>query len=237
MRVEHLAVDGSIIAVEAQTDLSSGATATGWAIVPSLMRAHPFTICPAGHSQAIADHALAAFPSMKVVSTTDYSLKGGSLRVAEVEFPTATGGVRTLTIGAWEGRGGCLTTSLVGSGVDRLIEVFDTLHFRERARGLAIDSPVTPRPRVPEVIKEVPGIGILNIQPALPSVLERIPRARGKATNHGELFRIRATSRALTYVSNSAVVNIDPFEEAESPTMMAMAQELRVEWMPARGIR
>ncbi len=237
MRVEHLALDGAVIGIEAQADLSAGATATGWAIVPSLMRAHPFTICPAGHSQAFADHALSNFTAMNIVSTTDYSLKGGSLRVAEVEFPTATGGVRTLTIGAWEGRGGCLTTSLVGSAVDRLVEVFDTLRFRERARGLAIDSPITSRPRVPEVIKEVPGIGVLNIQPALPSVLERIPRTRGKATSHGELFRIRATSRALTYVSNSAVVNIDPFEETESPALMAAAQELRIEWTPARGMR
>ena len=237
MRIEHLALDGSVIGIEAQTDLSTGATATGWAIVPSLMQAHPFTICPAGHSQAIADHAMAAFPGMNIVSTTDYSVKGGTLRVAEVEFPTATGGVRTLTIGAWEGQAGCLTTSLVGSAADRLVEVFDTLRFRERVRGLAIDSPVIPRPRVPEVIKEVPGIGILNIQPALSSVLERIPRTRGKATNHGELFRIRATSRALTYVSNSAVVNIDPFEETESPAMMAVAQDLRIEWTPARGAR
>jgi len=237
MRVEHLAVDGSVIAIEAQTDLSTGATATGWAIVPSLMRAHPFTISPAGHSQAIADHAQAAFPAMKIVSATDYSLKGGTLRVAEVELPTATGGVRTLTIGAWEGQSGCLSTSLVGSEADRLVEVFDTLRFHERARGLAIDSPVTPRPRAPQVIKEVPGVGILNIQPALPSVLERIPRTRGKVTNHGEFFRVRATSRALTYVSNSAVVNLDPFEETESPAMMAVAQDLRVEWTPARGGR
>lgn len=235
MRVEHLAVDGSVIAIEAQTDLSTGATATGWAIVPSLRQAHPFTICPAGYSRAVESQAPAAFPGMRVLSTTDYSLKGGALRVAEVELPTATGGVRTLTIGAWEGQAGCLTTSLVGSAVDRLVEIFDTLQFRERARGLAIDSPVVARPRVPEVIKEVPGVGILNIQPALPSVLERIPKTRGKATNHGELFRIRATSRALTYVSNSAVVNLDPFDEAESPTLMSVAQDLRIEWTPARG--
>jgi hypothetical protein len=237
MRTEHLAIDGSVIAIEADADLTMQATATGWAIVPSLMRAHPFAIYPAGHSSRVEQTIRSNFPDLEIRSVEDFSLKQGTLRVAEVTLPTATNGKRDLTVGAWEGKSGCITTSLVGAERQRLIEVFDTLQFSERARGLAIDSPITPRPREPEVIKEIPELGVLNIRPAIPSTLERIPRSRGHLTNHGELFRIRETSQTLIYVSPSAVVRIDPRDRADAREMLAVARDLRVEWSPGRARR
>ena len=100
------------------------------------------------------------------------------------------------------------------------------------ARGLAIDSPITPRPREPEIIKEIPELGVLSINPAIPSTLERIPKARGRVANHGEVFRIREASQALIFVSPSAVVRINPLEKANTREMLAVAQDLRVEWSP-----
>ena len=263
MRVEHLAIDGAIVSVEADGDLSTQATAAGWAIVPSLMRAHPFVSYPAGHSDTVEKMVRENFPEINIRWTEDYSLKGGRLRVAEINLSTATGGKRNLTIGAWEGRRGCLTTSLTGSEKDRLVEIFDTLQFSEREKGIAIDSPITPRPREPEVIKEIPRLGVLNIRPAIPSTLERVPRSKGRVTNNGELFRFRKSSNALLFVSASAVVRIDPLVKAEpsqpaatrkltpkesaalktaihdtAPSgvdtreLTAMAQSLRVEWLP-----
>lgn len=262
MRVEHLAIDGSVVSIEADADLSTQATAAGWAIVPSLMRAHPFVIYPAGHSDTVEKMVRDNFPEINVRWTEDYSVKGGRLRVAEVNLPTATNGRRNITVGAWEGRAGCLTTSLVGSERDRLVEVFDTLQFSERGRGISIDSPVTPRPREPEVIKEIPRLGVLNIRPAIPSTLERVPRSKGRVTNNGELFRFRKASNALLFVGASAVVRIDPLLHAAAPQassrkmtsqesaarrtyerdtgarepdtreVAAIAQGLRVEWSP-----
>jgi hypothetical protein len=231
MRVEHLSIDGSVVSVEAQADLGTKATATGWAIVPALARAHPFTIYPPGHSNVVEKNVRTVSP-LNVQPTEDFSLKGGQLRIAEVEMPTATGRTRRLTVGAWEGRQGCLITSLVGSQRDRLIEVFDTISFSERPGGLAIDSPVTARPREPEVVKEIPGVGILSILPAIATVLETLPRARGRAAAGGELFRIRASSNAVTLVSGSAVVSIKPTPEVDTQQMLAVAEDLRVEWSP-----
>lgn len=261
MRVEHLAIDGSIVSIEADTDVSTTqATASGWAIVPSLMRAHPFVAYPPGHSERVERMVRENIPDVNVRWTEEYSLKGGRLRVAEIVLPTATGGKRNITVGAWEGRRGCLTTSLRGSERDRLVEVFDTLKFSERAKGVAIDSPITPRPREPEVFKEVPRLGVLNIRPAIASTLERVPRTKGRVTNHGELFRFRQSSNALLFVSPSAVVRIDPLQKAQAPPekprkltpaesaefkapqsaseeidtfeVSAIAQSLRVEWIP-----
>ena len=265
MRVEHLAIDGATVSIDADGDLSTQSTAAGWAIVPSLMRAHPFVSYPAGHSETVEKMVRENFPEINVRWTEDYSLKGGRLRVAEINLPTATGGKRNLTVGAWEGRRGCLTTSLVGSERDRLVEIFDTLQFSERDKGIAIESPITPRPREPEVIKEIPGLGVLNIRPAIPSTLERVPRSKGQVTNNGELFRFRKSSNALLFVSATAVVRIDPLvkEEPAQPAtrklsakesaslksaiaeppatrvdtkeVSAMAQSLRVEWLPKGG--
>jgi hypothetical protein len=217
MRVEHLAIDGSVVSIEADADLSTQHTATGWAIVPSLGRAHPFAIYPAGHSDTVEDMVRTNFPDITIQSVEDYSLKKGRLRVAEVTMPTATQSKRTLMVGAWEGKRGCLTTSVVGSQRHRLVEMFDTLQFRESSKGLMIESPITPRPREPEVIKEIPKLGILGIRPAIPSTLEQVPRASGFATPSGELFRFRKTSNTLLFVGNSAVVRIDALRKPGQP--------------------
>jgi hypothetical protein len=233
MRVEHLSIDGAVVSVEAEADLGSGATAAGWAVVPALMRAHPFTIHPAGHSELVERSVRDSFPDLKIQPTEQFTLKGGELRVAEVQLATPTENTRTLTVGVWEGRTGCLVTSLVGSVRDLLVEVFDTLRFSERRRGLAIDSPVTATPREPEVVKEVPGLGVLSIRPAIASVLERIPRSRGRVVDHGELFRVRASSDVLAFVAPSAVVEVRPLPDDDTQQMLAIAAGLRVDWVPA----
>jgi hypothetical protein len=90
--------NGSVVSIDADADLEqTQATATGWAVVPSLRQAHPFTIYPAGHS-AVVEKAVKKFKEIKVNKRDEYSTKNGKLRVAEVRMPTATGGTRTLTV-------------------------------------------------------------------------------------------------------------------------------------------
>lgn len=237
MKVEHMAIDGSVVTVEAPVDLSAQATATGWAIVPSLMRAHPFTSSPAGHSTRVVEKLRAEFQSIEWLDSEEYSVQGNPLRVAVVRLPTATGGARQLTVGAWEGRHGCLITSMIGSERKRLVEVFDTVKFDEQPGGVVISSPIVSRPRTPEVTKEVPQLGVLGIRPATASELERVPRSRGYRTATGELFRIREASRALLYVNDSTVVSITPLDKLEpgrsaqaDQAMLDVALQLNVEW-------
>ncbi len=232
MKVEHLAVDGSVVAIEAEADLNTRATAAGWAIVPSLMRAHPFTITPAGHSRAVEEAVRTRTESVRILSTKEFRVKNGTLRIAEVGVPGIPGGARELTVGAWEGDGGCLSSSLRGRETNRLAEVFDTLAFAPHQKGLAIDSPIMAQPRAPEVIKEIPNVGVLAVRPAVASELERVPRARGFATDSGELFRLRKGSNALLYLSRSAMATVNPFRGAQEKEILAVAQKLRVEWIP-----
>ena len=232
MRVAHVAIDGSTVVIEAEADLNTGSTATGWAIVPSLLRSYPFSIHPPGHSEMIERNVRAHFRGVKVMSTEDFQLKDGRLRVAEVELPAPTGIARLLTVGAWEGRKGCLVTSLVGRNPKQLVEVFDTLQFSERGKGLAIDSQVMPLPRAPEVFKEIPGLGVLSIRPAISVELERVPKASGFQTTYGELFRYRAQSQSLLFVSRSAIVRVNPSKGTAGEGMLRVARNLRIEWEP-----
>lgn len=234
MRAEHIAIDGSTISIEAGVDLTSQTTATGWAIVPALSQSHPFAVYPAGHSRIVEEVASSSLRGITIVSREEFSLKGRTLRVAEVQVPRSTGGMRDLTVAAWEGSTGCLTTSMPGHRTKQLVEVFDTLAFSESARGLAIDSPVVPRPRPPELIKEIPELGIVNIRPAVYSELELVPRARGFATKHGELFRRSEGGPALMLVGRSAIARIDPIGDVEPERLIAAAQDLRIEWAPRK---
>ncbi len=236
LRVEHLAIDGSIISIEADADLATTITATGWAVVPSLMQAHPFTIYPVGHIAVIEQIVRSAVHSLEILSTEEYSLKNGRLRVGELQLDAATGGKYQITVGAWEGSAGCLHTAIMGRQRAGLLEVFDTLRFSERSRGLAIDSPVVAQPRVPEIVKEIPEIGVVVIRPAIASELERVPKSRGFVTDHGELFRVRDQGRGLLFISNSTVVTVNPMPQSEMAQVLGIVRGLRVEWTP-RSLR
>jgi hypothetical protein len=180
----------------------------------------------------IEDTVRKDFPHVQVQKREEYTVKGGTLRVAEIDVPTATKRTRKLTVGGWEGKTACLTTTLVGAQSNRLVEVFDTLRFTESRRGFEVLSPIVPRPRPPEVFKEIPGLGVLAIRPAIAIELERVPRSRGFVTEHGELFRFRRTSNALMYVSRSAIVALTPVGQREGSDLLAAARTLRVEWAP-----
>jgi len=231
MDAQYLAIDGSVVSVEADADLATPVTCTGWAIAPSLMQAHPFTVYPPGFSKVMEDAVRTNFSEVEFLSDEEFSLKGGTLRVGEVEAPR-DGGPQRLTVGAWEGRNGCLTTSLSGGKRSRLVEVFDTLQFTDSERGVYVDSPVQTRPRPPEVIQEVPELGVLAIRPAVASELERVPRAEGRSTRHGEVFRVRSDSNALLFLGRASVVRIQPHTADADDRLAEVVEGLRVEWAP-----
>jgi hypothetical protein len=170
------------------------------------------------------------FPDVEMSQEQEVSLKGGTLRVGEVTVPRDGGGHR-ITVAAWEGRHGCLTTSLPVGQSGELVEAFNSLQFSDRERGLTIDSPVVARPRPPELIQEVEGLGVVAGRPALSSELERVPRSEGRRTRHGELFRLRADSRAMLRVCRNAIARIQPTDEDDEKTAEAV-DGLAVEWAP-----
>ena len=232
MRSDYLAIDGSTVHIDADAEVARHATATGWVVSPSLMRAHPFATHPTGYSEVVEAAVREQRSDIEVTEQSEFSLKEGTLRVGVARFGTPTGNVREVTIGAWEGRTGTLTTSLVGNVVDKLVEVFDSLRFTVRRNGIAVDSPVVARPRAPELVVEVSELGIVNVSPATAEVLEHVPRREGARTRFGELFRLRRDSMAMLLVSDSAVGRIEPLDGVEPDRAADVAAGLRIEWDP-----
>lgn len=230
MEAQRLAIDGSIVTVEVEGELGP-ATAAGWVVVSSLMRAHPFVSYPPGHSRVMENAVRSNFPDIEIESAEELSLKGGTLRVGEATMPRK-GERRQLVVAAWEGRQGCLTTSLPNAKRDRLVEIFDRLQFTESDRGVAIDSPVVPWPRPPELVQEMKGLGVIAVRPLVSSELERIPRAEGRRTRHGEVFRVRSDSNVLLVLSETSVVRIHPRADAALDHLSEVVEGLRVEWTP-----
>lgn len=238
MQAQHLAIDGSVVTIEADddTDLEAPVTATGWAIVPSFQRAHPFTVHPPGHSELVEAAVRENLEHVRFVGEDEFSMKGGRLRVFDVEVPTAVETTRRLTVGAWEGGQGCLATSVVGSRRDDLVAGFETLAFSERPLGLAIDSRVVAEPRTPEVIKDVPGVGVVSVRPVTPRELAQIPRARGAVAQHGEVFRHRADAPSLRFLGATAVMDVVPRDDVDRDRVTAFVGRVRVEWAPRPDI-
>jgi len=237
MEAQHLAIDGSVVSIRSAAELRPGpVTGTGWAMVPSLMRAHPFTTYPAGHSRTMEKAVRENFPDVELEEEQELSLKGGTLRVGRVTLPR-DGGPHRFAIAAWEGRHGCLTTTLPGDRGGGLPEVFDSLEFRDEPRGLVIESPVVTVPRPPQLMQEVDGLGLLAIRPAISSELEVLPRAEGRRTRHGELFRMRADSRAMLLLGRNATVRIQPREAADEEELSEAIEGLDVEWAPRASRR
>lgn len=232
MQAQHVAIDGSVVSIESEVELRGGpVTGAGWAVVPSMMQAHPFIAYPAGHSQVIVDVLRANFPDVEIGDEEELSLKGGRLRVGEIGIPR-DGGRRRIAVAAWEGQHGCLTTSLASDKRRSLIEAFDTLQFSDRQGGVAIDSPVAARPRPPELIQEIEGIGVLAVRPAVAVELERVPREEGRRTRHGEVFRVRAESRALLLLGRGSVARLQPRPETPDEELAEAVEGLKIEWTP-----
>lgn len=232
MDAQYLAIDGSVVSVHSDAEVRPGpVTGTAWAIVPSLMRSHPFTAYPAGHSRRMVESVRENFPEVEIGAEEEVSLKGGTLHFGEVVMPQEGGG-RRIVVAAWEGRHGCLTTSLPAERGGQLVEAFDTLQFSDRERGLVIDSPVVTRPRAPQLIQEIAGLGVLAVRPAVASELDSIPRAEGRRTRHAELFRLRADGRTMVLLGRGAVAHVQPFHDAADEEVAETIEGLAVEWAP-----
>ena len=230
MLVRHLALDGSVVSIEADAaDLSLPVTATGWVVVPALGQAHPFSSHPSGYADTVEatarDSGIVTF-----LSEDEYALRDGTLRVVVVETSGARGSDERLAVGAWDDGTWCLTTSLVGMDGAVVAEVFDSVPFSSRQLGVAVDGRVTARPRTPEVVKEIPGIGLASIRPVTSDELRRLPRSRGAAARGGEAFRATADSDALILLTETSVVDVLPLEGGDRDAMTALVGELRVEW-------
>lgn len=166
----------------------------------------------------------------------EYEYAGGRLLVGFSEQMDGVGFYRT-RLGVWEGARSSVSAHLSGpSTTADLMMLFDAFHIVEQDDGPAL----TPRDHetvlaeAPSVLKQMPEVGLVTVEPMTHEVARALPRWRGRSVRGGELFRdeSRIEMGALVFhlvhdTSRSVVAaGIDtPLE-----TMLEALDDLEVVW-------
>ncbi len=213
-RVSHLALDGSRLDIEADLDLSvpftsvvdlgiggsryeltAGAIGLGDEVVAAL------GLAGAGGSGAFGE---------------ELSYAGGTLRIAHgTVTDRRTGVVDAVTVAAWHGARHCLVASLYNVTTAGVLDLLGTVRITEQDDGITL----APTPGGGGtllgralVLKEVPGLGLLEITGRTREALKELPDWAGLALPSGELFRDTLSNGRPYFVlaAPSAIVTVLP---------------------------
>jgi hypothetical protein len=93
-------------------------------------------------------------------------------------------------VAVWQGRRYCLVTQLYGGSAADVLALLRGLPITEHDDGIALGTGDGVRfARPASVLKQVPGLGLLEITRLTPELARTLPRWRGVNTAAGELFR------------------------------------------------
>lgn len=229
--VQHAALDGSEVTVSGEADLSRPMTAFGFVRPRGAQHPQPLNVFPPGKSERVLATVRRSHPEIEYQLLGDVDVNGGTLRMARIRRPVATGGHRQLTYAVWEGSKASITTSVKGDRA-AMEDLFDRLEFHEVATGVAVDSPVDESVRPLRCLKEV-GRALLEVRPLSPLVTRSLPRGRGRDVASGEMFRRVEGSRDVLVVTPTAAVYAAPLDSG-SNEHVELAANLSVTWQ-ARG--
>ena len=224
----HAALDGSQVSVTADADLSQPMTAFGFVRPDGWRTSQPLNIFPPGKSERVLSTVGRAHPEVEYELLGDVGLNGGTLRMARVRRPVATGGHREFVYAVWEGGVASITTSIKGDRA-RMEDLFGRVRFRELSNGVAVDSRVDESIRPLRCLKEI-GSSLLEIRPLSPPVTRSLPRrGRGRRVANGEMFRRNETSRDVLVVTPTAAVYAAPIGN-NGDEHVELATEIAVDW-------
>ncbi len=224
--VEHVTLDGSVVSLTGDLDLSEPATSVGVLLLSG--QQVEFT---AGKRE------LGELAYGLVFGVSDfkenYSLQGGTLRVGHNQiFDGDLDTTVDVWVGVWEGADCCLFAHVYGGNESgRLIDLFGRLEIGEGAAGLTanpkensgvyFESP-------PEILKLAPGVGMMFVQRLTSELIASLPTANGTVVAGGELYYDDVGAPHFLLVTDKALATVSV---AEDPDKAAAAMEtLIVEW-------
>ncbi|TYK46140.1 hypothetical protein [Actinomadura decatromicini] len=121
----------------------------------------------------------------------EFRIQDGRLRVGRTETRDPDTGQREPVLAAvWEGRRHAVFTHLYHARPADAVAFFGTLRLTEHDDGIvAVPRGRARRPDPAELVKEVPGLGLLEITALTTGTRRRLPPWRGASVAGGELFR------------------------------------------------
>ncbi len=166
--------------------------------------------------------------------TDAYALQGGTLRVG-----VGDGVVNGVCAVLWEGQKWSATTHLYGGATARdAIDLFSRFSLSETSDSLIV-SPIDQRAAVAEaparLLKEVPGLGLVEVNKLTPAQMRLLPSWKGAAVRGGELFVEDEGLPSFSFVlaGQNAVTVIMPRHDdynRDQDAFIASLSDLTVMW-------
>jgi hypothetical protein len=192
-RATHTAIDGSTVTFDGPIDVTAPATSSVRYQDVALVR--ELTTAP-----------VTAVDALPIVVDEEYAYAGGTLRIGHRdETDPSISSTRRDTFAVWRGAHHALLLLETAAPADSLIAVLDTLTLTESDTGLAVEADELV-PATTKLVKELPGIGLAEVAPLVPEVVDTLPRWAGTPVEGGELYRDEARPGApvLVLVSDTS---------------------------------
>ncbi|MFA1545647.1 hypothetical protein [Actinomadura chokoriensis] len=121
----------------------------------------------------------------------EFRIQSGRLRVGRTATRDRdTGQSDPVLAAVWEGRRHAVFTHLYHGRPADAVAFFDTVRLTEHEDGVtAVPRGRARRPEPAEMVKEIPGLGLLEITPLNTRTRKRLPSWRGASVAGGELFQ------------------------------------------------
>lgn len=225
--VVHRALDGYRFLISGDLDLTQPYTSVARYAVGG--RIHEFT---SGDRRA----ATAWTDDLGIRHFDDeFSVHGGRLRTARVtNYDKRVGLEDHLLAVVWEGRDFSMFIPMYGATATDAVRIFRLFDLTEHADGLTVATRDPRRAGIAEpadVVKEVPGLGLLEITALTKTTARRLPAWSGARLPAGELFRDTLDDDTTYFLltTPSAMVTVLPHDESQVPDVPGRLGRITVE--------
>jgi hypothetical protein len=224
--VAHRAVDGRRFLLDGSLDLSAPFTSVANLTIGG--RLHEITAGVLG----LADDVARALRADRF--DEEFTFQGGTLLTARTRpYDPQIRLTEDRLVAVWRGRQYCFFTELYGATTVDLLGMLRRLRVEEsddgltlrpiRGSGAEFAAPAT-------VLKEVPGLGLLELEPLTRERAERLPSWRGLRTAAGELFRDTLSDGKPYFVLATADtwLSLVPLADTDLEQVPTLVERLRV---------
>jgi hypothetical protein len=208
-QVTHRSLDGIRVRLSGPHDLSRPYTSV--AKIAAAGRLHEISSGTVADARAWADDVgVERFDQ-------EFRIQGGRLRVGRTRTVDHDAGVADpVLIAVWEGRRHAVFTHLYHGRPADAVAFFGTLRLTEHDDGMvAVPRGRAIRPEPAELVKEVPGLGLLEITALTGQTKRRLPAWQGAKVAGGELFQdtIEGQGPYFLLATKALLVTVLPEEE------------------------
>jgi hypothetical protein len=233
-RVQHLALDGSLVTIRSVSTADLDTEASSVAIFSVDGIAREFTASHRTFGVDVAEYYGADLPER-------YSLQGGELLVGSTiqVWPELDNSDRPLTsllrVGVWQGQQHSVVSHVYGGESADVVHLFSQFEITETASGIQMEPLLASTTRhfhEPSVLKELPSIGLLDIAALTTTETRRLPRWHGTQLLGGELFtdEVGAGGQYYVLVGHTARTLVMPPSDCDHSSVLRGLQHLQVSW-------